>query len=89
MFIAIERISDGQIQIVEQVSPSTFVSQLKKKSRKYLEYQKGCRLVYRGKILKSRRTLNHYGIYQGAIIFMYDVQQLPDSLRDEDSSPDE
>jgi hypothetical protein len=89
MIIAIERVSDGQTHVVEELSPFTFVNLIKKKCRKYLDYKDGCYLVYRGKVLKSKHTLYHYNITQGAIIFMYNEKQLPASVLIEKSSDEE
>jgi hypothetical protein len=88
MFIAIERVSDGQTHVIDELTPTTFVSQIKKKCRRHLDYHDGCRLVYHGKVLKARHTLSHYNIAQGAIIFMYNANQLPKSVIN-DESPDE
>ena len=69
---SIERVSDGQAYVIDNVTASTPISRLKKKARKHLQCHDGCCLVYRGKILNIRHTLQHYGICHGSVLFMYE-----------------
>ncbi|CAF1007920.1 unnamed protein product [Didymodactylos carnosus] len=61
--LTITRKSDGELLLLT-VDEKSIVSELKAelKSRLPPQHEQGCRLIYKGKVLKSKRTLKHYGL---------------------------
>ena len=54
----------------------TFVKDIKSKLKSDFppKYTHGCKLMYRGKVLKSRHHLHHYGVQENDLIEMNDTK---------------
>lgn len=74
MPITVTRLSDGSSFRIEDIGPGSFVNSVKSRVRKEFapQYKNGCRLMYAGKVLKSRHRLKHYRIEDDATIQMDD-----------------
>lgn len=74
MPVVVTRLSDGSSIVVDDIGPGSFVNSLKSKLRKDFapQFKNGCRLIFAGKVLKSRHRLKHYKIEDNAVIQMDD-----------------
>jgi hypothetical protein len=61
--LTITRKSDDS-SVVLLVNQKTTIAELKTELRTRLppQFDEGCRLIYKGKVLRSKRTLKHYGL---------------------------
>lgn len=64
--LTVVRKSDGQAMTFV-LDEKTHIGDLKNELRKRLKprYKKGCRLIFRDKVLKGKHSLRHYGIKKG------------------------
>ena len=64
--VTVVRKSDGQ-SMTFVLDEKTHVHDLKVELRLRLkpQYEQGCRLIFRGKVLKGKHSLRHYGIKKG------------------------
>ncbi|CAF2380632.1 unnamed protein product [Rotaria sp. Silwood2] len=64
--VTVVRKSDGQ-SITFVMDEKTHVHDLKKELKLRLKpkFEQGCRLIFRGKVLKGKHSLKHYGIKKG------------------------
>ncbi len=63
MQLTITRKSDDT-SVVLLFNEKTTIGEVKKELRTRLapQFDEGCRLIYKGKVLRSKRTLKHYGL---------------------------
>ncbi|RNA27192.1 hypothetical protein BpHYR1_021633 [Brachionus plicatilis] len=73
MAISILRISDGSTFQIDY-DPNTKVGEIKTRVKAEFapQFENGCRLIFNGKVLKSRKKIKRYGINDGDIIQMDD-----------------
>jgi hypothetical protein len=64
--VSVVRKSDGQLMTFV-LGEKTKIHDLKTelKSRLKPQFEQGCRLIFRGKVLKGKHSLKHYGIKKG------------------------
>ncbi len=64
--VTIVRKSDGH-SMTFVLNEKTHIHELKRELKQRLkpQFEEGCRLIFRGKVLKGRYTLKHYGIKKG------------------------
>lgn len=64
--ITVVRKSDGQ-SLTFVLDDKTHIHDLKIELKRRLkpQFEQGCRLIFRNKVLKSKHTLKHYGIKKG------------------------
>lgn len=76
MPIEIRRLSDGSRWLIDSAGPGSFIREVKSKIKKDFKpaHPNGCRLVYNGKVLKSRHRVKHYKIPDGGTIDMDDTK---------------
>lgn len=74
MPITVQRLSDGSTYFIEDIDPGTFVNTVKSRIRKEFapQFKNGCRLLFNGKVMKSRHRLKHYRVEDNAVIQMDD-----------------
>lgn len=74
MPVEIHRLSDGSRWVVPEVTPTSFVREVKSKIRANFkpQFENGCRLIFNKKVLKSRHRLKHYKINDYDVIDMDD-----------------
>lgn len=74
MPVEIRRLSDNSRWLIQDVGPGTFVREVKSKIRANFkpQFENGCRLIFNGKVLKSRHRLKHYRIEDYAVVDMDD-----------------
>ncbi|CAF1148355.1 unnamed protein product [Didymodactylos carnosus] len=65
--VTITRKSDGKSMVFNLAEKAT-VKELKTelKARLTPQYAEGCRLIYKGKVLKGKHSLKHYGLKAAA-----------------------
>ena len=73
MPVTVKRLSDGATHQFN-LGPGDWVRSLKSAIRKEFlpKFPNGCRLIFGGKVMKSRHHLKHYGILEGNTIDMDD-----------------
>jgi hypothetical protein len=73
MTLTVHRQSDGATHQFK-IGPGESVRHLKETIRKEFlpKFPNGCRLIFGGKVMKSRHHLKHYGVGEGATIEMDD-----------------
>ena len=73
MTLTVHRLSDGATHTFN-LGPGDWVRSLKSALRKDFlpKYPNGCRLVFNGKVMKSRHHLKHYGVAEGGTVNMDD-----------------
>lgn len=88
MPITVKRLSDNATHTFEDVSPSNWVKGLKDRLRKDFipKFPNGCRLIYNGKVLKSRHHLKHYKIKDNDVVDMDDRKNWSSSSSSSDST---
>ena len=64
--VTVVRKSDGQ-SLTFVLDEKTHIHDLKQELKRLLkpQFDQGCRLIFRDKVLKGRHTLKHYGIKKG------------------------
>lgn len=74
MPISVVRKSDGKAKAYPDLDENTRVHHLKGLLKAELtpRYEHGCRLIYKGKVMKSLHKLKHYGVKNGDSIEMED-----------------
>ncbi|RNA27223.1 hypothetical protein BpHYR1_021664 [Brachionus plicatilis] len=74
MPITVKRLSDGSTYLLEDIDPGSFVNTVKRRIRKEFapQFKNGCRLLFNGKVMKSRHRLKHYKVEDNGIIEMDD-----------------
>lgn len=74
MPITVQRLSDGSSYYIEDMGPGTFVNSVKSRIRKEFapQFKNGCRLMFHGKVMKSRHRLKHYKVEDNETIQMDD-----------------
>jgi hypothetical protein len=75
MPVIIKRLSDGTTFLLpDDYGQKTFVKTLKSTIRKEFppKFPNGCRLIFCGKVMKSRHHLHHYGVADDDTIEMDD-----------------
>ena len=87
MPISVKRNSDGKLEYFDKIGPDESVKVLKDAIRANLapKFPNGARLVFDGKVLKSRHRLKHYGISDNCIIEMRDEKNWSSSSSGSDS----
>ena len=90
MPITVKRLSDGTSMEFEEVNPETKTKALKALIAERLApaNPRGCRLIFAGKVLISRRKLKKYHIIDGQIIEMDDTKNWSDPSSSSGSETD-
>ncbi len=88
MTITIRRLSDNHKYDFYDVDPSDLVLKLKNRIKDDFmpSFPNGCRLIFEGKVLKSRHRLKYYNIKNEQIIDMDDRRNWSSSSSDSDST---
>jgi hypothetical protein len=86
MPVSVKRASDGKSHQFE-LGPENRVNELKAlvKAQIAPQFPHGCRLKFRGKVMKSHHRLKHYGVHDGAVIEMHDEKNWSSSSSSSDS----
>lgn len=76
MPVTIKRLSDNETYKIQEVGPTVTVKNLKNMIKKLFppKHFNGCRLVFKGKVLKSKHSLKHYKVKDNDTIDMDDTK---------------
>ena len=80
MPVEVIRLSDGNTRVFEDVNANTKVKVLKHKIFDALtpKYERGCRLIINGQVMKNQKKLKRYDVINNSVIEMHDTANWPD-----------